>query len=143
MDCEMPFLVVESILKLRSICSMSNDCHGFAQLAGCEGQPGVRGSAAEVSLRPEQFPSSGAEAVESVIARRPAGLVLPLNAEGLSADAVLEILRKLPAGQELPVVVYAAETAPDKWAFIDPRRVAKVSGTEGADIAQAALAAIV
>ena len=86
---------------------------------------------------------TGAEAVEAVIARRPAGLILPLNAEGLSADAVLEILRKLPAGQELPVVVYAAETAPDKWAFIDPRRVSKVSGTDGADIAQAALAAIV
>lgn len=82
---------------------------------------------------------TGAEAVESVIARRPAGLVLPLDAEELSADAVLEILRKLPSGKNLPVVVYAAETKPYVWSFIDPRNVARVEGRKGRDIAQAAV----
>jgi CheY-like chemotaxis protein len=82
---------------------------------------------------------TGAEAVESVIARRPAGLILPLDAEELSADAVLEILRKLPSGKNLPVVVYAAETKPYVWSFIDPRNVARVEGRKGLDIAQAAV----
>ena len=86
---------------------------------------------------------TGAEAVEAVIARHPAGLILPMDAEGLAADGVLEILRKLPAGQALPVVVYSAEKTPEKWSFIDPRHVAKVSGCDGAEIAQAALTAVV
>lgn len=86
---------------------------------------------------------TGPEAVEAVIARHPAGLILPMDAEGLSADGVLEILRKLPAGRDLPAVVYSAEKAPEKWAFVDPRRVAKVTGLDGAAIAQAALTAIV
>lgn len=86
---------------------------------------------------------TGPEAVEAVIARHPAGLILPMDAEGLPADGVLEILRKLPAGQAIPVVVYAAERTPEKWAFIDPRRVTRVEGLDGAAIAQAALTAIV
>ncbi len=86
---------------------------------------------------------TGPEAVEAVIARHPAGLILPMDAEGLSADGVLEILRKLPAGRDLPAVVYSAEKTPEKWAFVDPRRVAKVTGLDGAAIAQAALTAIV
>lgn len=86
---------------------------------------------------------TGAEAVEAVIARHPAGLILPMDAEGLAADGVLEILRKLPAGQALPVVVYSAEKTPEKWSFIDPRHVAKVSGADGAEIAQAALTVVV
>jgi CheY-like chemotaxis protein len=85
---------------------------------------------------------TGPEAVESVIARRPAGLVIPLDAEELSADAVLEILRKLPSGKQLPVVVYAAETKPYVWSFIDPRQVTRVEGRNGLVIAQAAAAAI-
>lgn len=85
---------------------------------------------------------TGAEAVESVIARRPAGLVLPLDAAELPADSVLEILRKLPSSKALPVVVYAAETKPYVWSFIDPRNVAKVEGRKGASIAQAALEVI-
>ncbi len=86
---------------------------------------------------------TGAEAVEAVIARHPAGLVLPMDAEGLAADGVLEILRKLPVGKTLPVVVFSAEKTPGKWSFIDPSHVAKVEGTDGAEIAQAALTAIV
>ncbi len=86
---------------------------------------------------------TGPEAVEAVIARHPAGLILPMDAEGLGADGVLEILRKLPAGQAIPVVVYSAEKTPEKWAFIDPRQVTKVEGLDGTAIAQAALTAIV
>ncbi len=86
---------------------------------------------------------TGAEAVEAAIARHPAGLILPMDAEELAADSVLEILRKLPTGKELPVVVYSAEKQAEKWAFIDPRRVAKVKGNDGTTIAQAALALIV
>ncbi len=86
---------------------------------------------------------TGADAVEAAIARRPAGIVLPMDAEGMSADAVLEILRKLPTSKELPVVVYSAEKMAEKWAFIDPRKVTKVRGNDGATIAQAALTAIV
>lgn len=86
---------------------------------------------------------TGPEAVEAVIARHPAGLILPMDAEGLGADGVLEILRKLPAGQAIPVVVYSAEKTPEKWTFIDPRHVTKVEGLDGAAIAQAALTAIV
>jgi DNA-binding response OmpR family regulator len=85
---------------------------------------------------------TGAEAVESVIARRPAGLVLPLDAAEIPADGVLEILRKLPSSKTLPVVVYAAEVKPYVWSFIDPRNVAKVEGRKGAAIAQAALEVI-
>ncbi len=86
---------------------------------------------------------TGAEAVEAAIARRPAGLVLPMDAEGMSADVVLEILRKLPSGKDLPVVVYSSEKMAEKWAFVDPRKVAKVRGNDGQTIAQAALTAIV
>ncbi len=86
---------------------------------------------------------TGAEAVEATIARRPAGLVLPMDAEGMSADAVLEILRKLPSGKDLPVVVYNAEKTPEKWAFVDPRKVAKLRGNNGTEIAQTALTTIV
>ena len=86
---------------------------------------------------------TGPEAVEAVIARHPAGLILPMDAEGLGADGVLEILRKLPAGQAIPVVVYSAEKTPEKWVFIDPRHVTKVEGLDGTAIAQAALTAIV
>ena len=80
---------------------------------------------------------TGPEAVESVIARRPAGLVLPLDSEELSADAVLEILRKLPSSKQLPVIVYAAETKPYVWSFIDPRQVTRVNGRNCTDVAQA------
>lgn len=86
---------------------------------------------------------TGPEAVEAVIARRPAGLILPMDAEGMSADGVLEILRKLPVGRELPVVLYAAERLPERSAFIDPRKVARVIGTDGLAIARAAMRAIV
>ncbi len=86
---------------------------------------------------------TGAEAVEAVIARHPAGLILPMDAPELPADEVLEILRKLPSVKTLPVVVYAAEKHAEKWAFIDPRKVAKVNGNNGAAITQAALTAIV
>ncbi len=85
---------------------------------------------------------SGPEAVEAVIARHPAGLVLPLDAEGMAADGVLQIIRQLPSGRDIPAIVYAAETDPARFAFIDPRRVTKVEGLNGADIAQAALTAI-
>lgn len=85
---------------------------------------------------------TGAEAVESVIARRPAGLILPLDAAELPADAVLEILRKLPSGKLIPVIVYAAETKPHVWSFIDPRNVSRVEGRRGSAIAEAAIAAI-
>lgn len=85
---------------------------------------------------------TGAEAVESVIARRPNGLILPLDAAELPADAVLEILRKLPSGREIPVVVYAAEVKPYVWSFIDPRNVVRVEGRKGQAIAQAAVIAI-
>lgn len=86
---------------------------------------------------------TGPEAIEAVIARRPAGLILPMDCEGMSADGVLEILRKLPAGQPLPVVLYAAERLPERACFIDPRNVTKVPGTEGLTIARAAVKAIV
>jgi DNA-binding response OmpR family regulator len=82
---------------------------------------------------------TGAEAVESVIARRPAGLILPLDTVEIPADGVLEILRKLPSGKQIPVVVYAAETKPHIWSFIDPRNVARVQGRKGQYIAQAAI----
>lgn len=85
---------------------------------------------------------TGAEAVEAVIARRPAGLILPMDSVGLTADIVLEILRKLPAGKDLPAVVYSAERYPEKWVFIDPRNVSRLEGIDGAAIAQAALTAI-
>ena len=81
---------------------------------------------------------TGAEAIESVIARRPAGLILPLDSEELSADVVLEILRKLPSGKQLPVVVYAAEVKPYAWTFIDPRNVTRIEGRNSAAIARAA-----
>ena len=86
---------------------------------------------------------TGPEAIEAVIARRPAGLILPMNTEEMSADGVLEILRKLPAGQSLPVVLYAAECMPERVCFIDPRNVAKVPGTDGLTIARVAMKTIV
>ncbi|MCI6590932.1 MAG: response regulator [Lentisphaeraceae bacterium] len=86
---------------------------------------------------------TGPEAIEAVIARRPAGLILPMNTEGMSADGVLEILRKLPAGQSLPIVLYAAECMPERVCFIDPRNVAKVPGTDGLTIARVAMKTIV
>lgn len=86
---------------------------------------------------------TGPEAIEAVIARRPAGLILPMDAAGLSADAVLEILRKLPSGKSLPTVVYSAEKDAEKWAFIDPTAVSKVRGTDGKEIARVALTTIV
>ncbi|MEG1934092.1 MAG: response regulator, partial [Kiritimatiellia bacterium] len=86
---------------------------------------------------------TGAEAVETVVARHPVGLVMPLDAEGMGADAVLEILRKLPASAMLPVVIYAVETRPEALTFIDPRRIIKIEGADGATIAQAALTLIV
>lgn len=86
---------------------------------------------------------TGPEAIEAVIARRPAGLILPMDAAELSADAVLEILRKLPSGKEIPTVVYSAEKDADKWLFIDPTSVAKVRGTDGTEIARTALTTIV
>ena len=86
---------------------------------------------------------TGPEAIEAVIARRPAGLILPMNTEEMSADGVLEILRKLPAGQTLPVVLYAAECMPERVCFIDPRNVAKVPGTDGLTIARVAMKTIV
>ncbi|MDO4528446.1 MAG: response regulator [bacterium] len=82
---------------------------------------------------------TGPEAIETTIALHPAGLILPMDAELLSADAVLEILRKLPSSKALPVIVYNAEKSPERWLFIDPRNVTKVNGMEGQDIAQAAL----
>jgi CheY-like chemotaxis protein len=82
---------------------------------------------------------TGPEAIETTIALHPAGLILPIDAEQLAADAVLEILRKLPSSKTLPVVVYGVERAPERWLFIDPRHVTKVHGMEGHDIAQAAL----
>ncbi len=86
---------------------------------------------------------TGAEAVEAVIARRPSGLILPMDSVGLTADIVLEILRKLPAGKELPAVVYSAEQYADKWTFIDPRLVTRLEGIDVQAIAQAALLTIV
>lgn len=86
---------------------------------------------------------TGPEAIEATIALHPAGLILPMDAEELSADAVLEILRKLPSSRTLPVVVYAAEKFSERWLFVDPRNVTKVIGMEGQDIAQAALKNIV
>jgi CheY-like chemotaxis protein len=82
---------------------------------------------------------TGPEAIETTIALHPAGLVLPLESKILPADTVLEILRKLPSTQSLPVIVYAAEKAPERWLFIDPRNVTKVVGIDGQTIAQAAL----
>lgn len=82
---------------------------------------------------------TGPEAIEAVIARRPTGLILPMDAEEMSADAVLEILRKLPSGKNIHVVIYAAELHPERWLFIDPRHITKVQGREGSDIARAAL----
>ena len=86
---------------------------------------------------------TGADAIEAVIARRPAGLILPMNTVGMTADAVLEILRKLPTGSQLPVIVYASEESPEKMSYIDPRRVVKVNGMDAKKIAQAALTSIV
>jgi hypothetical protein len=62
-----------------------------------------------------------------------------LDTVEIPADGVLEILRKLPSGKQIPVVVYAAETKPHIWSFIDPRNVARVQGRKGQDIAQAAI----
>ena len=92
---------------------------------------------------PVEVVRTGPEAIEAVIARRPAGLILPMNTEEMSADGVLEILRKLPAGQTLPVVLYAAECMPERVCFIDPRNVAKVPGTDGLTIARVAMKTIV
>ena len=86
---------------------------------------------------------TGPEAIEAVISRRPAGLILPMNTEQMPADGVLEILRKLPAGQTLPIVLYAAELMPERACFIDPRNVSKVPGTDGLTIARAAMKTIV
>lgn len=80
---------------------------------------------------------TGGEAVETVIARRPAGLILPMDAAELSADLVLEILRKLPSSKQLPVIVYAAESKPHLWSFINPKNVTRVDGRNSATIAQA------
>ncbi len=86
---------------------------------------------------------TGAEAVEAVIARRPDGLILPMDSVGLTADIVLEILRKLPAGKTLPAIVYSAEQYPEKWVFIDPSKVTRLEGIDRAAIARAALLTIV
>ena len=86
---------------------------------------------------------TGAEAVEAVIARHPAGLVLPMDSIGLTADIVLEILRKLPAGKSLPAIVYNVGSAyADQWAFIDPRKVTRIDGINAEEIAKAAITAI-
>lgn len=82
---------------------------------------------------------TGPEAIEAVIARRPAGLILPMDAKEMSADAVLEILRKLPSSKDLPTIVYAAELFQERWLFVDPRNVTKVNGREGKEIARIAL----
>ena len=85
---------------------------------------------------------TGAEAVEAVIARHPTGLILPMDSVGLTADIVLEILRKLPAGKGLPAVVYSAEQYADKWIFVDPRNVRKLQGFDPKAIAKEALDSI-
>jgi CheY-like chemotaxis protein len=136
-------LFVESDLPQGDTLVLGSDVHRLLVLA--EPNP-IRANAFCEALGKAGFSvevvHTGPEAVESVIARRPAGLVIPLDAEELSADAVLEILRKLPSGKQLPVVVYAAETKPYVWSFIDPRQVTRVEGRNGLAIAQAAAAAI-
>ncbi|MBQ9694032.1 MAG: response regulator [Kiritimatiellae bacterium] len=136
-------LFVESDLPHGDTLILGNDVHRLLVLA--EANP-IRANALCESLGKAGFSvevvHTGPEAVESVIARRPAGLVMPLNTEELTADAVLEILRKLPSGKQLPVVIYAAETRPHVWSFIDPRLVTRVDGLNGTAIAQAALTAI-
>lgn len=80
---------------------------------------------------------TGPEAIESVIARRPAGLILSADCADLAAESVVAVLRQLPSGKTLPIVVYNTENA------IIEGATAQVNGTEGAEIAQAALRAIV
>lgn len=137
-------LFSESDLPLGDTLMLGDDARRLVVLA--EGNA-IRANALREALGKAGFSveavHTGPEAVEAVIARRPAGLIIPLDALELGADGALEILRKLPTGRQLPVVIYRCECAPERLAFIDPRRVSKVSGTDGADIARAAQALIV
>ncbi len=82
---------------------------------------------------------TGGEAVEAVVARHPAGLVLPMNCAGMTADAVLGILRQLPSFKTLPAVLYDTQTQPEMLPFINKANVALLDGADGKTIAQLAL----
>lgn len=86
---------------------------------------------------------TGGEAVEAVVSRHPAGLVIPLDAVGMGAEDVIGMLRRLPSFRALPAVVYDAEKRPAALPLLDKRGTAVIEGNEGAAIAQAALRTIV
>lgn len=89
---------------------------------------------------------TGAEALEAVIARHPDGLVMPLTTHVMSADEVLSVLRKMPAFEKLPAVIYCIDCGanqPEKLAAIAPEHVAFVHTREVKAVQNAVIKAIV
>ncbi len=142
----------ELVAEVQRILFLESDLpHGDTMIVGddvrrlvilAEGNP-IRANALREALGKAGFSvevvHTGPEAIEAVVARHPAGLILPMDAEALSADAVLDILRKLPAGSDLPAVVYASEANPTKASAIASPKTATLQGTDSTAIAQTAL----
>jgi len=90
--------------------------------------------------------SSGPAALELAIMSKPDVLILRLEMEGMSANEVVDTLRRLPNTRAIPVVVYgiaAADALIEHVAQLDLSRVVAIKDLSAGKIVNAALAAAV
>jgi CheY-like chemotaxis protein len=104
----------------------------------------ARREAIAKALRDEAFEvrvfAGGAELLESAILRPPAVILMRLEMEGQSADAVVGMLQKMSRTRDVPVLVYAID-APDAKiehvAALDDRHCEMLATTEPQRLAAA------
>ncbi len=83
--------------------------------------------------------TTGGDGIEAVAARHPAGIVVPIDCEGVSAEDVVGILRRLPSFKTLPVLIYNTQKRLDALPFIAKQGVFFMEGADGKALAQCAL----
>lgn len=95
----------------------------------------LRGAACEV----REF-AGGAELLESAVMQPPSAILMRLEMEGQSADAVVGMLQKMPRTRDVPVIVYGID-APDARlehvAALDDRHCEMLTSTEPQRLAAA------